>query len=196
MKTPFAIIAITETWLESDNYLDFLFLNDYEFCHKNRLNKKGCVVAIYVHKTLNFKMQKNMSMVIDDVMESITIELCINNKRNVIVSCVYRTPGSNVDIFNEHLEIMIRKVSNPNKSMFLCGDFNLDLLNLPTKRFIDMMFSLGMFPLISKPSRITDVSATLIDNIFTNELTYTITSGLLINDISDHLPVFAICRYQ
>ena len=55
LKTPFDIIAITETWLESDNYLDFL-LNDYEFCHKNRLN---------------------MSMVIDDVMESITIELCI-----------------------------------------------------------------------------------------------------------------------
>ena len=142
-----------------------------------------------------------MSMVIDEIMESITIELCINKKRNVIVSCVYRTPGSNVDIFNEHLEKMIRKVSNPNKSMFLFGDFNLDLLkynsNLPTKRFIDMMFSLGMFPLISKPSRITDVRATLIDNIFTNELTYTITSGLLINDISDHLPVFAAkCRYS
>ena len=58
------------------------------------------------------------------------------------------------------------------------------------------MFSLGMFPLISKPSRITDVSATLIDNIFTNELTYTITSGLLINDISNHLPVFAKCRHS
>ena len=82
---------------------------------------------------------------------------------------------------------MIRKVSNPNKSMFLCGDFNLDLLkynnNLPTKRFMAMMFSLGMFPLISKPSRITDVSATLIDNIFTNELTDTITSGLFKNVI-------------
>ena len=43
-----------------------------------------------------------------------------------------------VDIFNEHLKIMNRKVSNPNTSMFLCGDFNLDLLkyniNLPTKR--------------------------------------------------------------
>ena len=50
-----------------------------------------------------------MSMVIDDSMESITIELCINKKRNVIVSCVYRTPGSNVDIFNEHLEKLLGK---------------------------------------------------------------------------------------
>ena len=39
------------------------------------------------------------SLVIDNVMESITIELCINKKMNVIVSCVYRTPGSNVDIY-------------------------------------------------------------------------------------------------
>ena len=63
LKTPFDILATTEPWLESDNYLDFL-LNDYEFCHKNRLNKKGGGVAIYmyVHKTVNFKMQKNMSM--------------------------------------------------------------------------------------------------------------------------------------
>ena len=38
-------------------FVDFL-LNDYEFCHKNRLNKKGGGVVIYVHKTLNFKMQK------------------------------------------------------------------------------------------------------------------------------------------
>ena len=59
--------------------------------------------------------------------------------------------------------------------MFLCGDINLDVLkyniNLPTKRFIDMTFSSRMFPLISKPSMITDVSATLIDNTFTNEVT-------------------------
>ena len=61
-----------------------------------------------------------------------------------------------------------------------------------------MMFSLGMFPLINKPSSITDVTATLINNIFTtsNELTNNITSGLLINDIGDHLPVFATCRYS
>ena len=55
-------------------------------------------------------MQKNMSMVIDDIIH----RLCINKKRNVIVSC--GTPGSNVDIF--HFEKIL---SNPNKSMFLCG---------------------------------------------------------------------------
>ena len=58
------------------------------------------------------------------------------------------------------------------------------------------MFSLGLYPLIDKPTRITAYSATLIDNIFTNELDSTISSGLIINDISDHLPIFAICKYK
>ena len=134
---------------------------------------------------------------IDDIIESIRVELCIDKRRNVIISCIYRTPGYNVEAFNDQLEIIIKK-TNPHKSIFLCGDFNLDLLtysnNLSTKHFVDMMFSLGMFSLINKPSRTTDITATLIYNIFTKEFTDNITSGLLINDISDHLP--ATCRYS
>ena len=56
------------------------------------------------------------------------------------------------------------------------------------------MYSIGLYPLIDKLSRITQYSATLIDNIFTNELTNQIISGLLINDISDHLPIFYLTR--
>ena len=59
-----------------------------------------------------------------------------------------------------------------------------------------MLFSLGIYPLIDKPSRITDSSATLIHKIFTNELNSNITRGLLINDISDHLLVFCVCSYS
>ena len=44
--------------------------------------------------------------------------------------------------------------------------------------------------MIVKPSRITTHSNTLIDNIFTNNLSDSSHSGLLINDITDHLPVF------
>lgn len=57
--------------------------------------------------------------------------------------------------------------------------------------FCNTMFSLGLRPLIDKPSRITKDSATLIDNIFTNTQRQ-VTSGLLISDVSDHLPVFVV----
>ena len=51
-----------------------------------------------------------------------------------------------------------------------------------------------MFPLIDRPSRITEYSATLNDNIFSNNLYEKISNGLLINDMSDHLPVFSITK--
>ena len=53
------------------------------------------------------------------------------------------------------------------------------------------MSSNSLYPTcsITKPTRITSNSATLIDNIFTNSKSYQ-TSGIIITDISDHLPVF------
>jgi hypothetical protein len=48
-------------------------------------------------------------------------------------------------------------------------------------------------PLMTRPTRITSHTATLIDNIFTNQLSHCLKSGLLFTDISDHLPVFSIC---
>ena len=58
------------------------------------------------------------------------------------------------------------------------------------------MYSLVLYPLIDKPTTITDTSATLVDNIFTNELHHNLTSGILFNDISDHLPIFALCEFN
>lgn len=53
------------------------------------------------------------------------------------------------------------------------------------------MFSSSFYPLISRPTRITNcTSATLIDNIFVKSLEDNFTSGLLLTDISDHLPIF------
>ena len=49
-----------------------------------------------------------------------------------------------------------------------------------------------MFPLINKPTRISNHSATLIDNIFSNAFGINHNSGILVNGISDHLPIFAI----
>ena len=71
----------------------------------------------------------------------------------------------------------------------------MDLLNPKAKKeirdFINITDSLGLYPKITRPSRIKAQTATLIDNIYSNVLdTTTICAGLLIEDITDHLPVF------
>ena len=44
---------------------------------------------------------------------------------------------------------------------------------------------------MSLPTRITNTTATLIDNIFTNNVDCQVASGLVMVDISNHLPVYA-----
>ena len=56
---------------------------------------------------------------------------------------------------------------------------------------MDTLFSNGIRPLINKPTRITIESSTVIDNIFTNSLDE-FNSGIFVNDISDHLPIFTV----
>ena len=49
------------------------------------------------------------------------------------------------------------------------------------------------FPLINKPTRISKHSATIIDNIFYNNIEKNTTfNGILITDLSDHFPIFHI----
>ena len=62
-----------------------------------------------------------------------------------------------------------------------------------TNEFINVLFSHFLYPLISRPTRLTSYSLTLIDNIFTNNISASCDNGLIINDLSDHLPIFTLC---
>ena len=72
------------------------------------------------------------------------------------------------------------------------GDFNANLLNYndhtPTNEFLDSLALNSVIPYILQPTRITDHSETLIDNIFSNVITIDAISGNLTATISDHLP--------
>ena len=84
--------------------------------------------------------------------------------------------------------------------MFLCGDFNIDILkhdsHSGTKHFVDTMYIMNLYPLINKPTRVTRKSATLIDHIFTNVLNKQTSSCVLINNITDPFPVYTQCEYE
>lgn len=50
--------------------------------------------------------------------------------------------------------------------------------------------------MITKPTRVTESTASLIDNIFTNMWNKIIGSSIIISDISDHLPTLATFDYN
>ena len=81
-----------------------------------------------------------------------------------------------------------------NKEHMLIGlDHNLDLLKADkhslTQDFLDQNIDSGLMPCITKPTRITHETATLIDNIIVSNSIYDgHQSYILTEDLSDHLP--------
>ena len=78
--------------------------------------------------------------------------------------------NSAINVFTDHFIATLTKLNN--KRVFIMGDFNIDLLNCdthsPTKDFVNSFLSNQSLPCISLPTRISDCSLTIIDNIFTN----------------------------
>lgn len=127
----------------------------------------------------------------------IEIDKSQNNKdQNSIVGVFYRPPNANIQKFNEIATEIQLKLRNERKIVYWLGDFNINLLGIDkhqaSQEFIDTLFSFSFIPNITKPTRITSKSATLIDNIFCNNLLQNnhIFTGILYTDITDHLPIF------
>ena len=76
------------------------------------------------------------------------------------------------------------------------GDFNINLLNYnvpaDTNDLLNTMISHYLLPHILRPTRVTDHSATVIDNIFSNNTVYETTGGNIITHLSDHFPQFIV----
>ena len=91
---------------------------------------------------------------------------------------------------------LLENISKEQKSVFLLGDFNVNLLNYKernqTNEFLDYLNSNPFIPLILQQTRITSHSNTLIENMFSNVNDPGIISGNLTATISDHLPQFSI----
>ena len=97
----------------------------------------------------------------------------------------------------DHLQETLSSLAKENKLIAIMGDTNIDLLkyddHIPTNEFVNMLFSYHFQPTILHPTRITDTSSTVIDNIYLNNTIDTnINSGNILSMISDHLPQFAI----
>jgi len=82
------------------------------------------------------------------------------------------------------------------KQCVIMGDMNIDLLKFEsqnkTERYLDNIFSNGFIPIIVKPTRICSSTATLIDHIYTNNISTVGQSGIIITDVADHFGIFHI----
>ena len=116
---------------------------------------------------------------------------------NLILKSIYRKPGQLLDDFTLFLEkncIICKNGQTLNRSSYICRDYNMDLLKIKTSKhfndFFDNLITVEFFPKITLPTRLTEQSSTLIDNVFSNNLVKKETSGILLSHISDHQFLF------
>ena len=85
--------------------------------------------------------------------------------------------------FQEYFDDKLERLITSNKSIYIMGDFNTNLLHVETSCYAqDFLLSLQSFssiPTIDKPTRVYNTSATLTDNILTNKVDVEITVGIL-----------------
>ena len=128
----------------------------------------------------------------------VKIKACKAQSKTIIIGNMYRSPSTkpNPSKFIENLKLKLLKLNkHKNKLIILGGDTNIDLIqhhhDTHAQNLSELTSSSGFIPLISRPTRITDHSATLIDHLYTNSLNAVTSTGILTVDISDHLGTYA-----
>ena len=200
MKNKFNIILLTEVGKSSAEdiqhvFKDYLIFLDPALSSRGGaaiLVKKGQFKSVKISDQIRLNKKCNCSKC---EIQNTWVEI-ETNKYKITVGCIYRHPKGNIDHFNSSFADSLKSINKKNLSI-IGGDLNIDLIkfNIPTvDNYINCCLENNFIHSITVPTRITDHSATLIDHFLlklpANLINTSTSSGVLINDISDHLPCF------
>lgn len=192
LKFKFAVIILTEIYTTEAN--DIYHIDGYDEYNLYRSDSRGGGIKFFVLRSL--KSRRCFSLdVIDNVFESITINLNVSTTCSFHITAVYRCHTSTIHAFNQSFSDRILAKFQPNDKHLLIGDFNINLFNPDSdaaiENFYSLMFNNNLLPIINKPTRVTPQSSTLIDHIWTN-ISFPSNSYVFQWQISDHFPIATV----
>ena len=186
------IMLLCETWQNKNSPI--ISIPGYSYVYKSRKHKMGGGVGIFISERIRFtEVKLNVNY---ECIEYVVINITLKNKNKLItVGSLYRPPNTNDSKFVEEYKSLLSNLykTSKTKKLILGMDNNLDFLkhsiHKRTQDFIELNLDNNLLPSITRPTRITKSSATLIDNIIVSQsLMANCKSRIVIDDISDHLP--------
>ena len=189
---PFDVIGLSEHKIRGESVpINNINIPGYNFCYDATKSSHGGT-GFFLSSKFSFHKIDDLNIALPGSLESTFVEIIIPNSQNIICGCIYKHPHMSISDFNDnYFEPLLDKINQMNKKCIIMGDFNIDLIKANTKQIINDFFntvtSRYFSPFILQPTRITETSKTLIDNIFFNSLEYETHSGNLTVQISDHL---------
>ena len=205
----FSAICLQETWLNKQMETSIFNIDGYQLVALPASCSAHGGVAIFLKETFRYNILDISSN--QTTCDALFIEIqfeqlnsgIVSNKK-ITLGNVYRPPRDNlenytnfIDEFNNILAIL----QNTQTESVIVGDFNIDLLKIQERpifqEYFDVLLSNGFIPKITFPTRITNHSATLIDNALvkiSRDFSETL-AGIITHKISDHQPYFVTLDY-
>ena len=152
-KNKFDILAISETRITKQvSLLNNLNFNNYSFEFTPTETSAGGTL-LYFANHLSYNCHNDLNIYEKNELESTFIETVNPRKSNIIVGVIYRHPSLDLTDFNcNYLNKLLENISREQKSIFLLGDFNVNLLNYndhnQTNEFFDSLVSNSFIPVI------------------------------------------------
>ena len=197
------VVGLAETWLDEESEKN-VAVSGFGVVCASRSRMRGGGVALLIRDGLTYRERPDLGIFEEGLFESVFVEIIRGGgRRNDVIGVVYRPPQGEIGGdggFNTKMARVLARLRGVDG--YIMGDFNVDLIKTgthgPTSDYLGGFTSRGFYPLISLPTRLTDETvdrhgtATLIDNIWTNNVSAGVRSGLVTVRISDHLPIFAL----
>ena len=158
----------------------------------------GGRVAILAKKELRSHSRDDLCVETKHL-EHLVVEL---KTSNVLLVSGYRPPNTSTETLLVEYKKLINSIRKCKSHEIVVGlDHNLDLMKAhihkQTSEFLELNLTSDLTPCITKPTRITHTTATLLDNIFVSpRLQQNLSPLILTEDISDHLPILVLLGNQ
>lgn len=188
------IICLNEHWLNTSNVSLLNSIPGFSCADSfSRAVDNHGGSAILVRNDVKYKVRGDLHVFNKEkVFEASCIEL---TRPKVLIISLYRIPRQEhvgeffeiLDSFLHHIGVGVRY-----ENVFFAADFNVDLLgdSDDAKTLVDIFASYALSPNFITPTRVTSISATCIDNIFSKN-DVEVSNGIVLSmGFSDHKGLF------
>ena len=120
-------------------------------------------VAMYVKNDLKFKNEQTFDLY---GWESLWLTIIQpNTQKFLTIATIYRHPSEAIDKFVNDFSNCLGKLTSEKKTFYILGEININIsesnFGIQANNYINIITSNGAFNIITKPTRVTPISATI-----------------------------------
>lgn len=185
----FDVFCITETWLHKDIPDDVISIDGYKLYRRDRGSRGGGICTFVKNSFTTSLIPLNSNTI-----EQLWINLK-NKNENIAIGVVYRPPSQDSAFFLSEFEDTLSLILPRAQNIICSGDFNFNMYNfsnLNVQSLYAVLDEFGLKQIVDSPTRITNITSTLLDLIMVLNEDTVLEKGVVDYDLSDHQLVYCV----